>query len=1725
MLLVTDTATKPADLGGRRVGFEAVPSMPDAQAELRERYSGFVYEDRKGNSWVYRGPHSPGGNPVMTLQFYYKTLPGFFFPSLTLSQQPPVGTVTPYLRSIDPALADPFVGDAIFGNADNNNQRADGNALGIRYRAAWPTHAPTLQMAETLLTPKRGLPAVRGQTSMEVLYEQSQATREDHAGTTVLHDPTRPKKYPLVDKDKGSTTALASIPSAIETSSYRGKVYFPNLPPHLADRFYFDPNEGKNGSLVLVGRFVDAAFGEDYLQPNVLSTNDFKALVDLCEACWTPPTRIDGPGWSNAIRQLSTKMEQFVPSKSQPGTFVVDPSRSFVTNRTAVELAEVVHSDVAVDSYALTAVGPGIGYVSLIAGQGSAFTPEDDPVSVLVIRVDPELYRGEVVPIESSNPLAEKLTLQQTIDLAGRTADYLFEWKIAAPVDGLPPRVYTTTTADLIPASGSTWKNLSYPRASDTPASIEGTAAERLGTPVATQVVVVDSLAYRTVSKQGLRLEFATAPTPPHRLTEGVPVTVRLQDGTGIPGTISSLTTANNVVVDPAANAANNVAVTDIVGLDERPVSGLPQGYLYKTFTRNPAVPLSDLWLSLDLDAGLGAEVFVDGQSVVRAQTAADASAPGTAPDTLDTLALAYRIPTSALAGGRTTPDGRREHLVVVALHAPAVPGASLRFDLRLQALTATDITDRGWLPMDPERYADGIRAILGGKADVQALSDNYIIMRYRAAKAGHASYVADPDAGWSPWTQPALAEGWIKRVLRGINPFNQRVTDLFNNQISTDVSIVAQAGPRWEGNVALNQDNLNDAGLIEIYETVLNRGKDLSIHAGINYGPANDALLLAAGYLADLYMMLGNEAWADASNPTIGIGTADRTYGDIATALFSFKGQLPTLLEEELALLRGRDDSLLPGVETAPVYNRLVWNYTRGIDSGETIYSLNYNILDQNGDGRVDASDAQKLYPQGHGDAYGHFLTALTGYYQLLLDPDFDWVPRIEAVNVLGKPVSVDYQDERKFAAAAAAVARTGKSIVDLTWRQQYASDPAKGWSQFAETKTHDRTTANALRATRYWGLDHWAVRTGQGAFLNWVVGNAILPDKDTDLDHAGSIQQVDRDTVPELRELPALGAGVQTTVDNAEGFLTPLGLPPNSIPFDLNPLSIANGNKTTHFEQIYERAKEALGNALVAFDDAKDVTRLMRSEEDSLADLRSDTKQQELTYKTALVELYGTPYTDDIGPGKTYPAGYDGPDLVHSMYVDNVELAFGTMLVPSSNTTWRVDIQTFTDSWLSSGRVVTKDGKAEAAAADDRISDFGFIKLAKAFAVDGTSPTPEYLENRSLFVEYNLAAHGFSKPTSWQGRRASPGRIQQSISDIIKARNAAFEAFYVADAAKDNLDWAIRSLDRRIASHSKVRGIETLMRNIDTTLKTAKTAAGIVDKILETMSHEVGESLKTISEAAPLSFIAGVAAGGDLTSSARALLKANGLSTEIVVDWKKVASFSVISGLELLNDELMKSYQVDINDENWKQELRDATSEVRDLVYGMQNQFTAINAALQELDDAQRAYRAALAEGDRIQAEREVFRQRSAAIVQGYRTRDAAFRVFRSEKLERYKMLFDLAAQYTYMAAQAFDYETGLLHTQRGREFIDRIVRSRALGVMPDGEPQFAGSNTGDPGLSSVMAEMASDWSVLKTRLGFKNPDAYGTTVSLREENFRILPGEDHDSAWIDRLEAGRT
>ncbi len=1384
-------------------------------------------------TYVGRPPYLtkfPAGTNSFTMRFYYKSQEGFAWPGV--ASPPAVGAIVPYLRPKDS-------NGATIGDATSKT-----NALPIVYRPVWAPDPPKMQFGDTLTVAKSGLVSVRGQSSVQLLYQQSIARNVTASNdTVVLHDPTREKTRQIRLSD------LARLPASIRVNRYQGKVYFPNLPPHLGNRFFFDPDRGGNGALVLRGEFKDEIVGEKYLLLNVLRGSDLAAVKAL-----VPITDTDNKSrWDSAVDALSTTMQTFYEDPKVPGQYVVNPAQN--TNVGVESLARVADDDVAVDSYALSASGPGSGYVSLIVGDsvGRRLLAPGEPVSVYVLKVEGSLYPGELKVIPSANPLNEMLTLQHSADLAGKFSDYEYEWKIAPPVDGVPP-------------------------------------------------------------------------------------------------------------------------------------ANLPGGY-------------------------------------------------------------------QALIFGTNLP-----------------------------------------------------RHTLGGRAGIQVLVDNYVIMRYRPTNPNHPLYTVKPsDADWSSWTTPQLAEGWIKRVLAGINPFNQRVTDLFNNSVNTEASILTQAGRRWEGDVALNMETINDFGLIEIYETVINRGKGLSIDAGINFGPANDALLLAAGYLNDLYMMLGNEAWADAANPTIGIGTKDKTYGDIATALFAFQGQVPTLLDEELALLRGRDDFLQPGVNTQPVYNRMFWNFTRGINAGEVIYSLNYNIQPNPAAGTtrvgIGAADAARMFPQGHGDAYGHYLTALKGYYHLLLNNNFEWVPRTEAVTVLGKAVQVDYLDERKFAAAAAAAARSGRQIFDLSWRKDYRPGAGAGWEHFAETRSNPRRQivngGETNNPVRHWGVDHWANRVTQGAYINWIVGNAILPGVDPDPTHEG-IQRIDRTVVPELRELATLGEGLQTTLDNAEGHLTPLGLPEGSLAFDINPNTVVGASPETQFEQVYARSKSALNNAVAAFDDSKDVTRLMRSEEDSLADFQNLVARQELSYTNALIELYGTPYPNDVGPGKTYKQDYAGPDFLHFGYVEDPTIEF-----------------------LSGGKQVIANSfdlvtKVEIKVYDDKKSQIGGINNdVKKYALNSET------------VAYTFSSDGFMrKPSDWTSRRKSPGKIQESISRIFLARNAALQALTDYKGQRARLEGLAKLFNEQLEAYATRRGW-AISDNIsastaESVKKAVELAITIIDKYTRWGLDDVKE---TALEALPKSTIVGVASGGDLMSPARASIEATIALQKAAISGASIAGQAVAGAAEVAGNIISRLHKIrEIMPLENKLEFLSHGFELEMALEELRSRLVTISGRLVEMESAGRNYATLVAEGDRIQQEREVYRQRASAVIQGFRTRDAAFRIFRNEKLERYKTLFDLASSYAYLALNAYDYETGLLHTPAGKEFLSRVVSARALGVVRNGEPQFAGSDTGDSGLSSILAETKADWDVLKGRLGFNNPDAYGTTVSLRTENLRILPGTEGEQPWQDVLHQSR-
>jgi hypothetical protein len=179
-------------------------------------------------------------------------------------------------------------------------------------------------------------------------------------------------------------------------------------------------------------------------------------------------------------------------------------------------------------------------------------------------------------------------------------------------------------------------------------------------------------------------------------------------------------------------------------------------------------------------------------------------------------------------------------------------------------------------------------------------------------------------------------------------------------------------------------------------------------------------------------------------------------------------------------------------------------------------------------------------------------------------------------------------------------------------------------------------------------------------------------------------------------------------------------------------------------------------------------------------------------------------------------------------------------------------------------------------------------------------------------------------------------------------------------------------------------------------------------------------------------------------------------------------------------------------------------------------------LESAWGEMLAAQAAFEVVVAKAQRLLESRELERQQAAVALTKLRYHNMFFRQTRNESLARYSAAFDLAQKYVYLAAKAYDYETGLLASdpEAGDAFLRDIIGTRALGVFDaDGNP-VTGGGVGDPGLADIMARMDANWLVLKTRLGINNPQPYATWFSLRKELFRILPGPEGDGAWKTEL-----
>jgi len=1025
---------------------------------------------------------------------------------------------------------------------------------------------------------------------------------------------------------------------------------------------------------------------------------------------------------------------------------------------------------------------------------------------------------------------------------------------------------------------------------------------------------------------------------------------------------------------------------------------------------------------------------------------------------------------------------------------------------------------------------------VFEGSPDV-TLADKLILMRYRHKDESGWHLVpfefTDAAAEWQPgspapfqWAGaanspqlqasgekvfiPQLVMGWVKRILDRINPYEARYTDFFGNESPATYSSQIQiAGAPFVGKVALNPDKnvIENVGLIELYETVLQRAKELSIENSSNPSGTpgiNQALLLAATRLSVLYELLAREAYSDAQDSTIAV-TDDDIDGlsSVASFTHAFQNMEADLLHEELALLRGTDF-----LKSYPVNNRLFWNYAKGL--GEAAYNVNYNIYDANTDGFINEDDARILHPQGHGDAWGQYLSAIGMHYELLQQPIFSWASRSELYALMQNVLEVDFLDEKTFAKLAVGKARTGRDIVRGTYQLKYTQDPSGQWQGYSD-----------VDEARAWGVSEWAHRAGQGAYFDWAVANAILPEEADGVSNPENLDLLERAAAAdEIGEVAAGLLEIQTAMDEANNGVNPLGFDSDGIAFDIDPTFLdvdSTVQGETHFEQIYSRAVVAGNNAMESLAYATIINSKLRRVANDTESIIVEALRQDLDYRNRLIEIFGRPYDGTIGFGKVYPEGYEGPDVSLYAYMNRTTIA---QIVPQTRDENDNSTVHFNNVYRRTKGAM--DTFAMRSLYNQVWGGGSTQNLQESFeTLIGDNDYELETFDEPLTAPYDTASkYGFLAPSDW-GQRTSYGRTQRSLEQMLMAEVAVDQA--VVDYIGFLQDWEVKT-NRLLSELELFSETERLRNKIDEIrvltnglILEAETAIGIA-QIVSNVTGSVAESVK---EALPTS----LGFSNDVTSVGRGIALAAAVAARepinVANDVKEIAKRIA----EFARDEAIIGYERDIVRAEQVSALEGLVEELVNLSGSDQPKRDTIGMAIQSLEISKQEYFTSLSEGFRLLREREAFNKVLAAKVQRNRYKDMVYRLSRNEAMGKYQSSFNHASRYVWLTAKAYDYETSLDpgHPAAATQLFDQIVKTRQLGLWTGGQPQI-----GQGGLAEILASLDGNFQVLEGQLGINSLQVANEEISLRAELFRIGPGladggtAESDVRWVDSLKA---
>jgi hypothetical protein len=665
---------------------------------------------------------------------------------------------------------------------------------------------------------------------------------------------------------------------------------------------------------------------------------------------------------------------------------------------------------------------------------------------------------------------------------------------------------------------------------------------------------------------------------------------------------------------------------------------------------------------------------------------------------------------------------------------------------------------------------------------------------------------------------------------------------------------------------------------------------------------------------------------------------------------------------------------------------------------------------------------------------------------------------------------VNVDYREEERFAQAAAAMSKASVEIMDRTAR--------KTWQDYGRMGGYEDTDPNRPSG-RAFGYGECGSRGAVNAFVNWAVANSLLPQNvSTNLQQEfkdQGLRHINRDTVSELVALATYQDTIQKKMDQLDAGVNPLGFSDNAIPFDLSPDDVVEG-KVSHFEQILGRAETALKNAYVTLNKAQTIASRTRQMQDVQNNFQQSLDQQEAAYEERLIKLFGYPISGDIGPSGTYPQGYTGPDLYHYMWMDYKPYGLPDLdLAAMTNDAQQVTYTNFN-------------------------------------------------QNQTLTLTYVRAANGLIlQPDNVTGKRTAMGEIQLANIDFVKALVAVKQA--LAAVAKADHDVGVMLIE--VKTRISLASVRDAMLTALQFLKLGKSWGDYATKnaiILANLNYDISTQISSYLIGAVPKVLG---AGLSVTIDPQAVVASASVGVNAM---HLILARGQVAGYEALLLANQKALEVAQTSVDAYSQIAELTVEAADLKAKYKVETDKYLSALMHLQvawgdllDAQERYNKLIADGQRILDEREMMRKQAVDTLSRARYNDMFFRVTQNEGMGRYSTAFDLAQKYVWLAAKAYDYETGgqlaLESDGSGMQFLNKIIGSRMIGEMDSGSPMLWGGD-GDAGLSDILARMKANWLVLKPRLGINNPQQEATWFSLRQEAFRIKPDASGNAAWRTEL-----